>query len=358
MNKKDMIFSAYAFFFNMGARRGVLANRVGLASIHNAHFKDGLGEVEREMGQDYCYIKTERAALSQGPAKALKFITLDAYRLGRSKYIFLNDNFMPLSKCKPNAETKIIQLWHGQGVFKKFGLHINQPFDIRHRELAANSKLSYVVCSSENVRKIYSEAFAIQEKNVISTGSPTSDYYFREEEKDVAKAHVYEKYPMLRDKKVVLYAPTFRDNGNDILSGMDKLSDMLGPDYEVIVRLHPQVHGNSRPEGIDVTDYDNVNELALVSDILITDYSSICMDFALQNKPIIFFAYDLDEYKDMRNFYFDYEEYVPGPIIRDYSELADAVLNAKVDDRMKKFREFNFGHPDGTATRQLLEQIL
>ncbi|MDO5448122.1 MAG: CDP-glycerol glycerophosphotransferase family protein [Clostridia bacterium] len=370
---KSGMFSLYSFFFNIGAMMGVKEDRVGLVSMHNAHFNDGLGEVEAELkyratkgGPQYEFLHIERTALDDIKT-ALWFVTVDALKLGRAKYIFLNDNFMPLAKCRPNADTVITQLWHGQGAFKKFGFDIKVPEKVRRREVLANRKLTYVACSSTCVRDIYARAFGVPQSSVLAVGSPNSDYYFRRREREVAKANLYELYPELEGKYVILYAPTFREDADADEHILDKfdakaLREALGDDVEILIRLHPQVHasiGDRSLGAFDVTDYDNVNELCLIADMLITDYSSICMDFAIQNKPIAFYAYDLDSYKGARDFYFNYEEYVPGPVASDMASLISAVKALKAEPQsMDAFRRFNFDEPDGDATSRLLDIVM
>ncbi len=376
MSLKDSAFGVYSLFFNLGAAIGVKKGRVGLVSMHNASFKDGLYEVQRSIGDRLTnceFIRVDRTDL-HGFLSAIKFITLDALKLGRCEYIFLNDNFMPLSGVKPRRETTIVQLWHGQGAFKKFGLHIPQPENIRNREIAANSKLSYVVCSSESVREIYSQAFGVEESRVLPVGVPDGDYYFRQDSADLAKENVFRAFPELRGKYIVLYAPTFRDGKGDkeildnfspdsVRESLSKHLSCKADDIAVILRLHPQVNSGGVINGcVNATDYDSISELCLVSDLLITDYSSVCMDFALLGKPAVFYAFDLDEYDTLRSFYFDYESYVFGPIARNGAELDEILSTGKfecteVKAKAAEFRNFNFTNPDGHATKRLLDII-
>lgn len=379
MRVKDLVFFIFALFFNIGARLGVKKNRVGLVSWHNAHFADGLGEVERELknrtaenGKDFQMLKFERTAL-ESPLSVLRFVTVDAFRLGRAKYIFLNDTFMPLCFARPGRQTKVVQLWHGMGAFKKFGFDIEVPEEIRHREKAQAEKLDFVVCSSEGVRDIYARAFGLPEERVLASGSPAEDYYFRKTEKQKAKERLLEYYPELKDKYIVLYAPTFRDdrekdeelpahfNAERICRAVNAdTGHERAKDIEILVRLHPQVHGAATVKNaFDVTDYDNVNELCAAADMLVTDYSSICMDFVLMGKPVVFYAFDLDSYKGLRDFYFDYEDYVPGPVAKNEDELICAIRDAgnKKSPKTDDFFKFNFDEPDGRATARLLDLL-
>lgn len=362
---KQIMFLVYAFFFNIGASFPVKKKRIGLVSMHNANFNDGLYELEQELRSrnSYVFIKVNRNSLKK-LSTAIKFCTIDAILLGGSKYIFLNDNFMPLAYLKPNPDTRIIQIWHGQGAFKKFGLDIPQPNEIREREIAANSKLDYVVCSSAGVRDIYAGAFGVSPDKVICTGSPNQDYYFRHHDLPTLRANFEERYPSCKNKLVVLYAPTFRDDpeaDKHLIENMNfkKLKASFACQVEILVRLHPQVHSDVRIEGvIDVTDYENINELCLVSDLLITDYSSICMDFSLMKKPMVFYAYDLDKYIGDRDFYFDYESYVPGPIARNMDELCRIIEKETFEmEKNDKFRQFNFNVTFGTASKDLINYL-
>jgi len=364
MKLKDLVFILYSLFFNLGAKLGVKEDRVALLSLHNAHFNDGLGEVEAELKyRGYKdFVRVERTDLFKSKLSALKFLTLDAFKTGRARFIFLNDNFMALGYCKPNDKTELIQLWHGQGAFKKFGLDINVAPENRRREKAAVEKLTYVVASSEGVKDIYAGAFGIERDKVLTLGSPTADFYSRDFSINLAKERLYELFPELENKKVILYAPTFREDGSDILNHID-FSKLQDDDTYVLVRLHPQVNNNETVKGaFDVTDYGNVNELCAIADMLITDYSSICMDFALQDKPVIFYAYDLDSYKGARDFYFDYESYVGGPVVKTEDELIKTVKRIlkgdEVDKKAKEFKDFNFDNLDGRATERLVDFLL
>ena len=138
-----------------------------------------------------------------------------------------------------------------------------------------------------------------------------------------------------------------------------KLKAAFPYQIEVLIRLHPQVHSDAAVDGaVDVTDYENINELCMISDLLITDYSSICMDFSLMKKPMVFYAYDLDKYRGDRDFYFDYESYVPGPVVRTMDELCTAARCGDfAPEKNDAFRDFNFGTTFGTAAKNLVDYL-
>ena len=137
----------------------------------------------------------------------------------------------------------------------------------------------------------------------------------------------------------------------------------LGDEYALLVRLHPQIHRcEEMLEGvIDVTAYEDVGELTLACDIMVTDYSSVCMDAALIRKPLYFYAFDYAKYNKDRSFYFDYETYVPGPVAKDFTTLLSMIENESAKEyieRAEEFRTFNFGNPDNKASSRVVDTII
>lgn len=366
---KKLLYNLYALFFNISAALfGIRENRIAFISMHNENFKDSLGCVyeylKKENSYDFVLITREDLSLKK-PLKVLSFFLLKPRLLATSKYVFLNDNFMPMGKLNFRKETVITQLWHGEGAFKKFGLHIPQPEALRKREIAANGKLTYVVCSSSDVKKIYAEAFGVSEDKVLPLGAPRIDYLLNKENEAAAREKIISLYPEAKGKKIVLYAPTFRDDSERDSRLLDSFSDEkllreLGEEYFLFVRLHPQVHTASADFEFasDVTDYGDVRELVLASDILITDYSSICMDFCVLGKKTVFYCPDLDWYRERRDFYFDYEALVPGKVCKTFEELAEAIKAPFCEERNRKFREMNFSFTDTKNSERVVKNII
>jgi len=378
---KKLLYTLYAFVFNIFSLSAPLKpGRVALVSPHNADLNDGLGQIKRELekrgGCQTVFISRRDLEIVKGKGftefinslrKALIYFTKKAYLLATSKAVFLNDNFMPMAGLRFKKEAVVVQLWHAEGVFKKFGQALNLPASIAEREAACNRKLSFVVCSSESVAPYYAEAFGVPLDKVLPFGSPRADYFFEERDTAALRDSFDEAYPVCKGKGLILYAPTFRDNPeNDrgLLAhfNFSAFEERFGEQYALLVRLHPQVHASAVPDGaVDVTDWKNAGELVLLCDKLVTDYSSICMDFALLGKPCVFYAFDLVEYTQERNFYFDYKEYVPGPVAETFDELLEAVEAAGGDEigdeRLQKFREFNFGKPDGKAAKRVVDFV-
>ena len=137
-------------------------------------------------------------------------------KLATSKYVFLNDNFFPLAFMNFKKDTKVIQLWHAPGAFKKFGAST----DVKSRNILAeiSQNIDYLITSSEDIEDYYSEAFQINKSKIKSLGLPRADYYFKNHDLDKLRSNFNFKYPIAENKKIVLYAPTFRIWKNSIKS--------------------------------------------------------------------------------------------------------------------------------------------
>lgn len=366
---KKLLYFVYAVIFNFfAAVLPVKPNRVAFVSMHNEYFNDSLGAVYSQLKKSdkYEFVFVSRPSVSlrlNNIPKALNFFLIKPRLLARAKYVFLNDNFLPMASLRFNSEAVITQLWHGEGVFKKFGLAINQPTALREREIKANKKLKYVVCSSKNVVPYYAQAFGVQENQVLPLGSARTDLLFGSKKEAREKLDV--AFPQVKGKKLALYAPTFREDEQanaKILSHFDfeLFNSALGGEYALIVKLHPQLHSAQilPPFLADATSFSDVCALAIACDVLITDYSSICMDFSFLDKKTVFFAYDLDEYIAGRDFYFDYASYVPGGVAKTTAEVISLIKAPFDKEKNEKFKRFNFDYTDGKSAQRIVDRII
>ena len=289
--------------------------------------------------------------------------------LATSKYVFLNDNFFPMAFMNFKSETVVTQLWHAPGAFKKFGGSVADG-DTKEMLLKISDNVDYLITSSKNIEDYYSEAFQISCDKIKPLGLPRADYYFESHDADDLKSGFCRKYDIDFDKKIILYAPTFREeekynNVFDYLN-LDEFNNALGDEYVLALRLHPKIKdfysGDISTEGkyIDCSDYKSEQELLLISDVLITDYSSIMVEFAILNKPIVFFAYDLDSYlSNERGFYFDFESGVPGPVVSNSNQLIDVIANGEFDEsKMSDFSKMQFDAIDGKASKRVVDFLL
>lgn len=289
-------------------------------------------------------------------------------KLSGSRYIFLNDNFFPFAFMKFRSENIIVQLWHAPGASKKFGGSV----DSENKEMLSkiSDNTNYLIVTSDKIKKQYGEAFQISESKIKALGLPRMDYYFENHDLDKMKADFCKKYDVSIDKKIILYAPTFRDEEkyNNVFDFLDleKFNRALGEEYVLALRLHPKIKDfysdeiTSQGNYINVSDFESEQELMLISDMLITDYSSIMIEYGILNKPIVFFTYDLDSYlANERGFYYDFRKTVPGPIVYNSDELINVIENNEFDmNRISEFVMTQFDAIDGESSKRVVDFLL
>lgn len=375
---KKLFYSLYALFFSISRRLFPLnKNKIAFVAPHHGGEADSLGILRRYVlekgGFEIVTISTSDLHIDTSSVgklffsiiKAIGFFTVKAKALATSKYIFLNDNFMPMASLDFHDNAVITQLWHAEGAFKKFGLSAPLTDDVKEREKKCSEKLTYVVCSSKNVAPVYAEAFGVDKSRILPLGTPRIDMLLCGCDIRKIRDDFDMKHPECKGKKLVLYAPTFRDDpetDKNIVNNIDigAFKKELGDEYSLLVKLHPQIHSGKSIDGtVDVTDGHDINDLTLICDTLITDYSSVCMDFALLSKPCIFFAFDIESYEKERSFYFDYESYVPGPVVKDFTSVIEEIKNPrKNEEKLRSFRDFNFDYIDCNNTKRVFERII
>ena len=264
--------------------------------------------------------------------------------LSTSKYIILDDFYGITSAMKIRKGQQLIQLWHACGAYKKFGFSRINTGDHITTVNRGYKKYTKVVVTSDAIRSCYADAFGLPIDKVEALGSPRTDLFFDESAKLSAKERVMAKYPELLGKKVVLIAPTYRGKKvQDATYDFEKLrlnqiSRDLGEDYAIIVKWHPALYNNIKKgllknyslsqSIIDASDYSEFNELMIAADILVTDYSSIIFEWALMEKPIIYYIYDEDAYEGSRGLYFNLEEYIYGPSVNNYGDLIEQIQSS------------------------------
>lgn len=296
--------------------------------------------------------------------------------MATAKYVFISDASNVTSCFKMRPETIFTQLWHGCGAFKKFGMSTADLIFGLSRKMQEKypnyGNYTHVTVSSPEVIWAYEEAMNYQDRPgvVKPVGISRTDIFY---DKDFI-ASAYEKLhlvmPQSKGKKVILYAPTFRGRIANAQTpeelNIKFFQRELGDEYVLLFKHHPFV---KKPPVIaetykdfaqDVTDSMSIEELLCVSDICISDYSSLVFEYSLFERPLIFFAFDLDEYFDWRGFYYDYYELAPGPIVKTNLEMIDYIKN--IDTRFDKkrvheFREKFMSACDGHATERIMQMV-
>lgn len=280
------------------------------------------------------------------------------------------DDFYPLIyPLRIRPETRLLQVWHAAGAFKRVGYSREglpggpTPGSVIHRNYTD------VAVSSEDMRGDYAEAFGVPVERVRALGVPRTDVFFDADAVAAAARAVRARYGIAEGRKIVLYAPTFRGNGQLTATfdyaavDWDGLRDRLRPEWAVIVKMHPFVRPltQARPDVrgiIDATGDREITELLMAADVLVTDYSSTIFEFALLHRPVVFFCPDLDQYTADRDFYYPFEDYIIGPVVRHGADLADAVRTARVDDAQHAFLTRFMSACDGRSAARIAHDVI
>ncbi len=346
-------------------------NRILFASEMRTSIEGNLARVhermiERGLDSQYKFRYSFRI-----PSTVSRWGTLRTiYLLATSDIVLIDDYFGLLGALRFSPETKIIQLWHAGSGFKsigysRFGRYGSPGLVNAHR------KYTYAITGSKHLIPVYAEAFGIEDSAVVATGLPRIDTFLNKERAQKIVADFFEQYPNLNGKRIILFAPTFRGRGiKDAYydySRIDfpKLYEMCGETSVVLFRMHHFVTDPvpTPPEYadriLDFASFPETNDLLHVTDVLITDYSSVVYEFCLLDKPILFYAYDKDTYSAVRGFHRDYDATAPGKVCTTFDELVKALQNEDYDlSRLEAFRRENFDYVDTGSADRVIDWLI
>ncbi len=298
------------------------------------------------------------------------------YQLSTSKYIILDDWSKPVCWMERRKKQEIVQLWHGAGAFKTFGFsRVDRQKKINIYSMHRN--YTKAIVTSDDIKWCYAEGFGMPEENIRATGFPRMDIMFDEKYKSEVRKKFFKEHKELKNKKIILFAPTYRGVNLkksyydfDMLD-LDKLKNELEKKgYVFIIKWHPAIEsklerGNlqfdiSKYEGFvyDFSSSRDINDLLMVTDILITDYSSVIFDYFLLDKPVIYYTYDLEKYNEERGLYYDFEDYVYGSVASDMDELIKCIKHPKMfENKRKQFNKKFMSACDGKSTEKTYNYI-
>ncbi|MCU9599724.1 CDP-glycerol glycerophosphotransferase family protein [Caldibacillus kokeshiiformis] len=307
------------------------------------------------------------------PRLSIKWLLI----MASAKY-WVSNSRMPLWIPKPK-HTVYLQTWHGTPL-KKLAADMDDVFmpgtnieNYKRNFLKESANWDYLISPNPYSTKIFRRAFAFK-KEMIESGYPRNDFlYNANNEKDILA--LKKKYQIPTDKKVILYAPTWRDDQYfekgkykfDLKLDLKQMQEQLGDQYIVLLRLHYLIANHidvSEYKGFafDFSHHEDIRELYMVSDLLITDYSSVFFDYANLKRPMIFFVYDIEDYRDrLRGFYFDFEEKAPGPLVKTTEEVIEEINKLEKNKRLPRnfdeFYETFCSWEDGNATKRVVETV-
>lgn len=280
----------------------------------------------------------------------------------RAGYVIICDNFLPAASCRKRHETKVIQLWHACGCYKKFGYDTEDDIPRNYHGANVYRNTDLVTVSGEAAVKPFSSAMRLPESCIRATGVSRTDLYFMDSWKKACTERFYRKYPEATGKKLVLWAPTFRGNAGlpeVIPLNLAALQKELGEEYYVLASMHPHmVKDIDKNERNSIRDEERyiaclpTEQLYPVTEVLIADYSSLIYEYLLSGKPVVLYVPDLSEYRAARGFYMDISE-IPGEIVEEEDSLADAVRRAAPFPEREHFLRTYMGACDGLSTQRI-----
>lgn len=378
-SRKAMAKFLYVHVF---LKRPVKKNYILFESFFGKNYSDSPKYVYQYLSEHYLgkyksiwVIDKKNTKIPHRHTKIKRFSIRYYYYLARCEYFVFNGR-QPEWAVKREGTT-FLQTWHGTPL-KKLVFDIEDVSSATPRYKQQVYKQSrawdYLIAPNAFSSETFRRCFMFDNK-MLETGYPRNDILHSPNREEIA-AKVKQKLGIPKDKKTILYAPTWRDDefygkGQykfELHLNLDYMREQLGDEYVLLLRTHYFIADSldvSALKGFayNLSKYDDISELYLISDILITDYSSVFFDFANLKRPMLFFTYDLEKYRDvLRGFYIDIEKEVPGPLLFTSEEVVDAIKNIaaikkQYYDRFEVFYHRFCEWEDGHAAQKVVESV-
>ncbi len=293
------------------------------------------------------------------------------YKISKQDIIFVDD-FVPVYNfLRLNKNVKLVQVWHAGAGFKavgycRFGKN-GSPYPVE----VCHKAYTHAMTGSKHLVKVFEEVFGIDKESIHPVGMPRLDHFLDEDHIQEIKDKLYAEYPYLKERKVILFAPTYRGTGQktahykyDMLD-LQQIYDVCGDEYLFAFKMHPfitelpEIPEEYADRIVDLSEYKHINDLYYISEMLITDYSSNFYEFSLMRKPILFYTYDREVYELTRGVYRSIRSSAPGKVCDTFEELIEAIKTKDFEyEKVEKFVEESFDTLDGHAADRTIDKIL
>lgn len=380
IRKKWNVFSYYLYqkvFYKMPLKE----NWVLCESFFGKSYSDSPKYIYEYLAKNYpgkyrfIWVINKKTKIPFNPTKVKRYSIRYAYYLARCKYDVFN--VRQPDWVRKREGNVFLETWHGTPlkklVFDQDEVMAASP--LYKAQFFKNSRIwDYLVSANYFSTECFKSAFLF-DKKFLEYGYPRNDILHYDNKDEIAD-NLRAKFGIPKNKKTILYAPTWRDDEYygkgqykfDLKLDLRMLRRELGEDYVVLLRTHYYIADQLDVTGLEgfavnLSKYDDISELYLISDILITDYSSVFFDYANLKRPILFYTYDLDKYRDMlRGFYMDIETEVPGPLLYTTEEVIKAIQNIDVltqeyKEKYAQFYERFCGLEDGHASENVCKEV-
>ncbi|MEG0283416.1 MAG: CDP-glycerol glycerophosphotransferase family protein [Erysipelotrichales bacterium] len=344
-----LVYLAFVFTYLIPVKK----NRVSIISYFNSNLGLEFNDIVNHLEDDNIEIKANlhkfNSSLS-GKFSYLFSFLYQTYLFNTSRVVLLDGNNFVYSKIKVKKGTSTIQLWHASGAIKKFGMQSERRYEIKPYD--------YVIVGSNYFKEVFATSLNTPIENVVPLGIAKSDYLFNDSYLSKKREDFYNRYPHLINKKIILYAPTFRGSGIEDMNSdlkIDKFRNSLSGEYELLVKVHPLVN-----KGLENIENNVSNEqlytLLSISDYIISDYSALIFDAIALNKDVIMYLYDLDEYTNNRGLSIDIDEI---DILKAYNEdELIQLINKNCSKDNNKIKEKYLEKMDGQSAKRISNFIV
>lgn len=325
----------------------------------------------------YIWVLNNKKTKIPGNVEKVKYLSLRwFYYTSRAKY-YVNNVRQPAWKHKRKGSVHL-ETWHGTPLKKLvFDMEDVHSATATHKQDVYDQSRGWDYLISDNPfsTDIFESCFLYPREQIIETGYPRNDVLYAPDINDRADI-IRKKLGIAEGKKVILYAPTWRDDEYygpgqyqfALKLNLDKMRERFGNEYVVLLRTHYYIADAIDTNGYDgfaynVSRYDDIAELYLIADMCITDYSSVFFDYANLKRPILFYVYDFEKYKNkLRGFYIDMETELPGPLLYTEEELYEAIDNIDkiceaYKNRYNSFYDRFCGIDDGNAAKRVADIV-
>lgn len=320
-------------------------------------------------------------ALQQHPTLDLRILLLSSkgslseafsffYHYATSRVLLVDDYTRLLSYTPKPKHTKVLQLWHACGAFKTFGFSRLGKDSLLMQGSRNHRQYDAAIVSAKQAVPCYAEGFGIPTDRIYPLGVPRTDALCDAAGVAAVREAFFAAHPALRGKRLLLFAPTFRGGGNGDAYypfeqfPVNRIVRALPKDSVLLVKWHPYLHErfavaeDLQQRVLDLSD-QSLNDLLTVSDVLITDYSSVVYEAALLRVPMLFYAFDLAEYIAGRDFYEDFPTWIPGKLVQTPEELIHALQTGDFEaEKLPRFCEEQLQTADGHASERVAALIL
>lgn len=283
------------------------------------------------------------------------------YHLAGAKVCVIDSYWPPVSLLKHKDTLTVIQIWHAIGKIKKSG-HASVGF-VSGRSadyvklLNMHENYDYIIAGAKVWNEYYCESFGVTEDILLNYGLPRIDYLINTEQEN--RKRFFEENPQLNNKKIILYAPTFRRN---MEANWEQIIDKVDySKYALIIKNHPsqRIYGN-KPKG-SIYYFDNWKTMDLIaaSDYVITDYSAIALEAAVLSRKTYYWVYDYEEYLVNNGLNIDLNQAVPGHVYADINELMAALYEDRYDEKVLDAYKNKYLPKDlGNSTEKICDLII